>query len=79
MVNAESAYCPYHLDPSGQRIYDPHADVNADSDFAPGQWNIFPRMEMDHFGFIGGIFTENGSDVIRFYAELMDRLCALPG
>ena len=36
-------------------------------------------LNQDHFGFIGGIFTEKGSDVIQFYVDLMERLCALPG
>lgn len=79
MVNAESAYCPYHLDEGGNRIYDAHTDVDANSTFESGTWNIFPMLMQDHFGFIGGIFTENGIDVIHFYVELMDRLCALPG
>ena len=79
MVNAESAYCPYHLDESGNRIYDAHTDVTAESEFQSGEWNIFPLLDQDHFGFIGGIFTEKGGDVIQFYLDLIDRLCALPG
>ena len=79
MVNAESAYCPYHLDDSGNRVYDAHADVGAESEYQSGAWNIFLMLSQDHFGFIGGIFTEKGGDVIRFYVDLMDRLCALPG
>ena len=79
MVNAESAYCPYHLDDGGNRIYDAHTDVKAGSNFQPGIWSIFPMLNQDHFGFIGGIFTEKGSDVIQFYVDLMERLCALPG
>ena len=79
MVNAESAYCPYHLDAGGNRIYDAHTDVNAESNYQSGTWNIFPMLSQDHFGFIGGIFTEKGGDVIQFYVDLMDRLCALPG
>lgn len=79
MVNAVSAYCPYHLNESGKRIYDAHTDVTSGSTYQRGIWNIFPMLDQDHFGFIGGIFTEKGSDVIQFYADLMDRLCALPG
>lgn len=79
MVNAESAYCPYHLDESGNRIYDAHADVSNSSENQAGTWNIFPLLAQDHFGFIGGIFTEKGGDVIQFYVDLMERLCALPG
>lgn len=79
MVNAESAYCPYHLDDNGNRIYDAHQDVTETSEYQRGAWNIFPMLSQDHFGFIGGIFTEKGGDVIRFYVDLMDRLCALPG
>ena len=79
MVNAESAYCPYHLGGGGNRIYDAHTDVKADNDFQPGIWSIFPMLNQDHFGFIGGIFTEKGSDVIQFYVDLIEQLCALPG
>lgn len=79
MVNGFSAYCPYHLDESGARVYDAHADVTGESDFQPGQWNIFPDLGKDHFAVIGGIFTEQGTDVIKFYVNLMNRLCALPG
>ena len=79
MVNAVSAYCPYHLSDTGERIYDAHTDVDKNSAFASGTWNIFPMLSQDHFGFIGGIFTEKGSDVIQFYVDLMDRLCNLPG
>ena len=79
MVNAESAYCPYHLDENGSRIYDVHTEVTTENDYQRGAWNIFPMLNQDHFGFIGGIFTEKGGDVIQFYAELMDRLCDLPG
>ena len=79
MVNAESAYCPYHLDENGNRIYDAHTEVTAESEFQRGAWNIFSMLDQDHFGFIGGIFTEKGGDVIRFYVDLMEHLCALPG
>lgn len=79
MVNAESAYCPYHLDGSGARVYDAHTDVIDDSDFQAGQWNIFPALPKDHLGLIGGIFTEKGTEVIQFYVNLMDCLCSLPG
>ena len=79
MVNGVSAYCPYHLDDAGNRVYDAHADVTAESDFAPGVWNIFPDLGKDHFAVIGGIFTEQGTEVIKFYVNLIDRLCALPG
>lgn len=77
MVNAVSAYCPYHLSESGERIYDAHTDVVENSDFAAGTWNIFPMLSQDHFGFIGGVFTEKGTDVIQFYVDLMERLCHL--
>ncbi len=79
MVNGVSAYCPYHLDAAGQRVYDAHADVTEESEYQPGQWNIFPDLGKDHFAVIGGIFTEQGTEVIQFYVRLMNRLCALPG
>ena len=79
MVNGVSAYCPYHLDGAGQRVYDAHADVTEESEYQPGVWNIFPDLGKDHFAVIGGIFTEQGTEVIQFYVRLMNRLCALPG
>ena len=79
MVNAESAYCPYHLTDDGSRVYDAHEDVKTGDEYQKGVWNIFPMLQQDHFGFIGGIFTEKGSDVIQFYVNLMEQLCALPG
>ncbi len=79
MVNGVSAYCPYHLDAGGQRVYDDHVDAADDTELQPGQWNIFPDLGKDHFAVIGGIFTEQGTEVIQFYVRLMNRLCALPG
>ncbi len=79
MVNAESAYCPYHLTDDGSRVYDAHEDVKTGAEYQKGVWNIFPMLQQDHFGFIGGIFTEKGGDVIQFYVNLMEQLCALPG
>ncbi len=74
MVNAVSAYCPYHLDDSGARIYDAHRDVTGAESFQPGVWNIFPEYSWSHLDFIGGI---NGSvqaeDLRYFYRELVKR------
>ena len=76
-VNTVSAYCPYHLDADGNRIYDEHVEYSGTAAAEPGVWNILPVFDEDHYGFIGGIYSEDIRDVRQIYQDMHDRLDAL--
>lgn len=76
-VNVVSAYCPYHLDADGKRIYDEHVEYSGTGAAEPGVWNILPVFDQDHYGFIGGIYSEDIRDVRQIYQDMHDRLDAL--
>ena len=76
-VNVVSAYCPYHLDNNGKRVYDEHVAYSGTDAVKPGVWNILPEFDMDHYGFIGGIYSENITDIRQIYKDMHDRLDAL--
>lgn len=76
-VNVVSAYCPYHLDADGTRVYDEHVEYSGTGAAAPGVWNILPEFDEDHYGFIGGIYSEDIRDVRQIYQDMHDRLDAL--
>lgn len=76
-VNVVSAYCPYHLDADGNRVYDEHVEYSGTGAAEPGVWNILPEFDMDHYGFIGGIYSEDIFEVRQIYQDLHDRLDAL--
>lgn len=74
LVNVPSAYCPYHLDTSGTRIYDAHRDVTGTEEFHPGEWNILPQYSWNHMDFIGGISgSVTSEDMRNFYRDLVTR------
>lgn len=73
-VNTMSAYCPYHLDGSGERIYDAHVEYSGSGAVEPGVWNILPMFDQDHYGFIGGIYSEEYDTVRQFYYDMHNRL-----
>ena len=78
MVNAVSAYCPYHLDAAGNRVYDAHRDVTGGEALNPGEWNIFPEYDWSHIDFLGGVSGSVPADDVRaFYRALAERLTAL--
>lgn len=76
-VNVVSAYCPYHLDADGNRVYDAHADYSGTDAAEPGVWNILPEFDEDHYGFIGGIYSEDIEVVRQIYKDMHERLAAL--
>ena len=76
-VNVAGAYCPYHLDADGNRVYDKHVDYSGTGAVEPGIWNILPEFDMDHYGFIGGIYSEDIFEVRQIYQDMHDRLDAL--
>ena len=71
------AYCPYHLDENGERVYDAHTDYSGTGPAEPGVWNILPEFDEDHYGFIGGIHSEDIRVVRQIYQDMHDRLKAL--
>lgn len=77
LVNVVSAYCPYHLDASGKRVYDEHVEYSGTGAAQPGVWNILPEFDQDHYGFIGGIYSEDIRDVRQIYKDMHERLKAL--
>ncbi len=77
LVNVVSAYCPYHLDASGSRVYDEHIEYSGTGAAQPGVWNILPEFDQDHYGFIGGIYSEDIRDVRQIYKDMHERLKAL--
>ncbi len=76
-VNVVSAYCPYHLDADGKRVYDEHVEYSGTDAVQPGVWNILPQFDMDHYGFIGGIYSEDIVNIRQIYQDMHDRLDAL--
>ncbi|MBQ6314349.1 MAG: hypothetical protein IJI11_01955 [Mogibacterium sp.] len=76
-VNVLSAYCPYHLDANGERVYDAHTEYSGTGPAEPGVWNILPEFDEDHYGFIGGIHSEDIRVVRQIYQDMHDRLKAL--
>lgn len=74
MVNAVSAYCPYHLDEGGNAVFDAHVDADDDTVPQPGQWNVYPAMKYDHLGMVGGTHPPDRIGVEKFYDALMLRL-----
>ena len=77
LVNVVSAYCPYHLDASGKRVYDAHVEYSGMGPAQPGVWNILPEFDQDHYGFIGGIYSEDIRDVRQIYKDMHERMDAL--
>ena len=77
LVNIVSAYCPYHLDASGDRVYDAHVEYSGTDAVEPGVWNILPEFDQDHLGFIGGIYSEDVRDVRQIYSDMHERMDAL--
>ncbi len=77
LVNVVSAYCPYHLDASGNRVYDEHTEYSGTGAAQPGVWNILPEFDQDHYGFIGGIYSEDIRDVRQIYKDMHERMDAL--
>ena len=74
MVNAPSAYCPYHLDASGNRVYDAHTDATEQTAPQPGQWNVYPALPYDHLAIVGGTVRFDTKELYAFYDTLMERL-----
>ena len=74
MVNAVSAYCPYHLDADGSRVYDAHVDANESTVPQPGQWNVYPALQRDHLGLVGGMWPVDRAGLEAFYDGLLQRL-----
>lgn len=77
LVNVVSAYCPYHIDASGDRVYDAHVEYSGTDAVQPGIWNILPEFDQDHLGFIGGIYSEDVRDVRQIYSDMHERMDAL--
>lgn len=77
MVNAVSAYCPYHLDADGNRIYDAHVDADDSTALQPGQWNIYPALKYDHLGILGGTHPPDRIGVEAFYDALLQRMASV--
>lgn len=78
MVNAVSAYCPYHLDASGAPVFDVHIDADDHTELRPGQWNIYPALKYDHLGILGGTHPPDRIGVENFYDALMQRMTQEP-
>jgi triacylglycerol esterase/lipase EstA (alpha/beta hydrolase family) len=76
-VNVVSAFCPYHLDADGNRVYDKYVEYPGTDAPEPGVWNILPEFDMDHYGFIGGIYSEDVREIRQIYRDMHDRLDSL--
>ena len=74
MVNAASACCPYHLDENGNAVLDAHVNANDDTPLQAGKWLIYPAMQYDHLGLVGGTHPPDRIGVEAFYDALMQRL-----
>lgn len=64
---------------NGRRSYDPHVTYTEGMALRPGKWHVMPKYIGDHFGSIGGLFTENASEVHQFYRDIFRRIysCSL--
>ncbi len=68
---------PFHLNAAGSRVFDRSINATmAQRNFKPGYWYVLPAQKFDHFGAVGGLFTENTSQVQQFYLGIMQRIYA---
>ena len=74
MVNAVSARCPYHLAADGSREYDEMLPVDEADQTQPGVWNVYPQLQFDHLGILGGTHPPDRLGVERLYDAIMKRM-----
>lgn len=68
---------PFRMTASGSKSFDRSQKLKtAMSGFKPGCWYVYPTMKMDHFGSVGGVFTENQNEIKTFYTNVMRRINA---
>ena len=74
-TNVYGNQVPYYVNASGTKVYDKSIKAtNNTSNFKPGYWYVMPTVNIDHFGIVGGVFTESSSDVQAFYKGIMQRI-----
>lgn len=59
---------------NGRRSYDPHQTYQDGMTLKPGTWYVMPKYIGDHFGSIGGFFTENSTTFHQFYRDMFQRI-----
>lgn len=64
---------------NGTRVYDSHTTYQDGMTLKPGTWYVMPVYVGDHFGSIGGFFTENSSSFHQYYRDMFARIysCSL--
>jgi len=78
IVNVVSSRYPYRLASDGSRIYDDHVDHVDGAAFEKGVWNVMPALNLDHIGEMGGLLSENPTEIKALYKEIMENLDQLP-
>lgn len=74
-TNVYGNQVPYRLNSSGQKVFDKSIRASdTTKSYKPGYWYVMPGVNMDHFGVIGGVFTENSSDVNALYKKIMKNI-----
>ena len=67
LVNPMSSRWPAHY-VNGVWVDDPHVNVcYCTTNAQKGVWNVFPRGDMDHLSYMGGLLSETTADTRAFY------------
>lgn len=68
-VNTVCEQTPFHY-VNGKKVYDKHKTYVKGEALKPGQWYVMPTTAADHFGIIGGVFTEDSNTTRTFFRNL---------
>ena len=79
LVNPMSSRWPAHY-ANGVWVDDPHANVcYCTTNARKGVWNVFPRGDMDHLSYMGGLLSETTADTRAFYDLLISGIANCGG
>ena len=79
LVNPMSSRWPAHY-AGGVWVDDPHVNVcYCTTNAQKGVWNVFPRGDMDHLSYMGGLLSETTADTRAFYDLLISGIANCGG